>query len=69
MSRGRKLERKLDIVWHNSGTARYIPKASPGRPPGGFAWDVFDQRDRRFLSAEEVLRLSDDELRQTMPVN
>lgn len=59
----RKLRRKLDIVWKNGNVgARYVAKASPGRPPGSYAWDVFDRAGDRFLTPREVLSLSDDDL-------
>lgn len=66
---GRKLQKKLAIVFENGDGARYVPKASPGRPPGSGAWDVFDQRKQRFLTGGEVLKIDDDALRQPMMVN
>lgn len=63
------MERKLSIVFDNGDDARYVPKASPGRPPGSYAWDVFDQREDRFLEASEVLKIGDDDLRQPRLVN
>lgn len=60
--KNRKLKRKLDIVWRNGDGSRYVAKASPARPPGSHAWDVFDRATDKFLSPKAVMLLSDADL-------
>lgn len=61
------LDSRLRIVWDHAGANpihRYIPKAT--NPPA-LNWRVFDRKENKFLSDEELVAVSERDLEAMFP--
>lgn len=57
----RKLKSRLEIVWGNKPPKRYLPRSLDG----GLGWGVFDRREDRFLSDDDLTKIDKDSLSET----
>lgn len=66
MSKKGELQRRLNVIWVNwtetkcpaeKAAFRYIPRAIPNRT-SEFGWQVFDRRANKFMTNEQIVKLS-----------
>ena len=56
-----KVDKVLRVVWSNHSPKRYIPRATGD----GYAWQVWDQLQDRFLTKDEVSKIDPREVMGT----
>ena len=56
------LKARLQIVWQNDDSKRFIPRALKGGP----GWRVFDRKIDKFLSDQEILKIEPIRLDELM---
>ena len=71
---GRKLKRKIDIVWNHG---RVVGDANPPPPyryrpqsygiPGSHGWGVWDAEEDRWIEEDELIKIPDEQLEQMLP--